>query len=77
MLRVFDFEVNTALKDRPVIFQFITLALLCVSITIILLSSFVHFSNKDKGDKLFPRNNGNSYANMPPAQPAQLLQMKK
>lgn len=47
MQKILFFEITTAVKDRPKVFQIITLALFALSVTIILMSVLSRFNVTD------------------------------
>jgi hypothetical protein len=47
MQRILHFEIATAIKDRPKVFQAITLVLFAFSLTIIVVGSIVRLSVKN------------------------------
>ena len=60
MQKIFTFEIDMAIKDRPKFFRFITLMLFAFSITIILISSLnslvpsVAAASNDKKEQMPP-----------------------
>jgi hypothetical protein len=62
MQQFLSFEIATAIKDRPKIFQLITLALFSFSVTVIFVSYIIRFSQAEHGKQALRQNKAGSYA---------------
>jgi archaellum biogenesis protein FlaJ (TadC family) len=61
MQKIFFFEINTAIKDRPISFRIITLALFAFSLVMIIIGSFMRYSAPEDNTEAFKNPRTNEY----------------
>lgn len=61
MQKLFFFELTTAIKDRPRVFQVITLALFAFSLTMILIGALTKLTATENSQEVFQKDQVNSY----------------
>ena len=66
MRKIFFFELATAFKDRPRLFQVITLVLFAFSLTMVLIGTIARLTGTNNNNKqqVFQQEQGNHYINV-------------
>lgn len=77
MQKFLRFEITMAMKDRPKIFQLITLVLFSFSITIVLVSSLSRLSLLTEEKTVMQQNKATNYAGYVAAPTTHLVRFKK
>jgi hypothetical protein len=77
MQKFLRYEMTVAMKDRPKIFQVITLVLFSFSVTVIVISSLVHFTSDAQPAQAYKPLKGTGYTGYVGAPAGHLLHIKK
>ena len=78
MQKILQYEMTVAMKDRPKIFQVITLVLLSFAVSVIVISFLIHFSAPGHGEKqAYKQEKPSGYVGFVAAPAGHLLHVKK
>lgn len=77
MQKFLSFEIAMAIKDRPKIFQLITLSLFSFSITVILVSSVTRFSVAEQEKQVVRHNRAAGFAGFAATSAKHLVDLKR
>jgi hypothetical protein len=77
MQKVLYFEISTALKDRPKIFQAITLMLFAFSLTVIFMGSLTRLTGNDTVHRTSQQNQKNHFTRLLQTPSPSVVNLKK